>query len=70
MSRKNYCTTIGGGVGVSVGGGVSVSKMIVLSIFLHILLFKCDGQGAVRLAILYTEVLILSVCSLLCNLKV
>ena len=43
-SRKSYCTTPGVGVGVSVG----VSKMLK---FLR-KSFLCDGQGAVRRAIL------------------
>ena len=43
-SRKSYYTTYRVGVGV----GVGVSKMLK---FLH-LSFLCDGQGAVRWAIL------------------
>ena len=44
MYRKSYCTTIG------VGGG-SVDKMLKFYVFK----FLCDGQGAVRQAILYGD---------------
>ena len=42
-SRKRYCTTP---VGIGVGGGIGVSKKFNVKVFL------CDGQGAVRRAIL------------------
>ena len=45
QSRKSYCTT----PGVSIGGGVGVGGEMLK--FLHSS-FLCDGQGAVRQAIL------------------
>ena len=49
-SRKSYCTTpgVGVGVGIGVGGGVGISKMLKF----YVKIFLCDGQGAVRPAIL------------------
>ena len=49
MFRKSCCTTLGiiGGI----GGSICVNKMLKFYVFLCVL---CDGQGAVRRAVLRT----------------
>ena len=46
MYRESYCTTLG----IGVGRVIRVSKMLRFMVK-----FYCDGQGAVRIAILYPD---------------